>query len=303
MQHIEFRAMNSAVTAHVASDSAAASQALAQVPTWFAGWEQCFSRFLASSELSQLNAIHSGKWIHIGDALWEVLQTATWATEWSDGLVSPLMGAALEAIGYDRSFETVRSSSNQHIALLEAEPAGCAIELDRRMQAVRLPPEAKLDLGGIAKGWAAHKAMEQLKAFGPALVDAGGDLAMSAQPDGATWPIEIEHPSGAAPELLCVASGGVATSGKDYRRWRTARGWQHHLIDVRTHQPANTDVMSATVIAPNVMMAEVAAKTALILGSVDGLTWLERHNELAGLLVRDDGRVLHSSRLGGFLWR
>jgi thiamine biosynthesis lipoprotein ApbE len=57
------------------------------------------------------------------------------------------------------------------------------------------------------------------------------------------------------------------------------------------------------VIAPDVMMAEAAAKTVLILGIGAGMDWLEAHDTLAGLLIRGDGRVLHSSRLGGYLWR
>ena len=127
---------------------------------------------------------------------------------------------------------------------------------------------------------------------------------MTARANAETWPIEVAHPRGdSSPEILCVPSGGVATSGRDYRRWRTTNAWQHHLIDVSTGQPAQTDVLSATVIAPDVMMAEAAAKTVLILGTGAGMDWLEAHDTLAGLLIREDGRVLHSSRLGDYLWR
>ena len=306
MQRIDFRAMNCGIAAVIDTELPAAGELLNCVPSWFAAWEQCLSRFIASSELSQLNAAHNGDWIRVSPILWDVLQRATWAADWSDGLVSALVGTALEAAGYDRSFEVIRSATTTTHAFAPTVTRLCdgTLELDASRQAVRLPPGAKLDLGGVAKGWAAHNTVQRLSEFGPALVDAGGDIAMTARADAETWPIEVAHPHGdSSPELLCVPCGGVATSGRDYRRWRTMNAWQHHLIDVRTGQPAQTDVLSATVIAPDVMMAEAAAKTALILGTGAGMDWLEAHEALAGLLIRGDGRVLHSSRLGGYLWR
>ena len=100
-----------------------------------------------------------------------------------------------------------------------------------------------------------------------------------------------------------VGSGGVATSGRDYRRWTRNGTWQHHILDPRTGRPAQSDVLSATVIAPTAYEADVAAKTALILGSRDGLEWIEAHPALAGLLVTDEGQVIRSQRLNDYLWR
>jgi thiamine biosynthesis lipoprotein len=93
----------------------------------------------------------------------------------------------------------------------------------------------------------------------------------------------------------------VATSGTDYRRWKKDGAWQHHIIDPRTGHPATSDVLSATVVAPSVVDAEVAAKTVLISGSLDGLRWLEDHPSYAGLLVLADGRRLLSSRIKAYL--
>jgi thiamine biosynthesis lipoprotein len=95
----------------------------------------------------------------------------------------------------------------------------------------------------------------------------------------------------------------VATSGKDFRRWRRAGAWQHHLIDPRTGRPSISDVWSATVVAPSLQIAELAAKTAVILGSAEGLRWIERRPNLAALFVLEDGTRLDSLRLQDHLWR
>ena len=62
-------------------------------------------------------------------------------------------------------------------------------------------------------------------------------------------------------------------------------------------------VISATVIAPKMLMAESAAKVVLILGSRDGLKWLESQADLAALLVLENGEIIRSSRMDGYIWK
>jgi len=76
----------------------------------------------------------------------------------------------------------------------------------------------------------------------------------------------------------------------------------HHIIDPRTGGPAETDVLSATVLGPNAAAAEVAAKTVLILGGQAGLQWLDARPHLAGLLVLEDGRTLPSQNFPNYTW-
>jgi thiamine biosynthesis lipoprotein len=176
--------------------------------------------------------------------------------------------------------------------------------MDAAMRSVALPAAVRLDLGGIAKGWAADQAVRRLAAHGPALVDAGGDIAVSGpRAGGLRWPVAVASPF--APErhlaVLWLAGGGVATSGKDLRRWRRDGEWRHHIIDPRTGRPAVTDVLTATVIANSARAAEAAAKTAFILGRRKGMAWIEARSALAAVLVTDDGEVHTSWRLGKYL--
>jgi thiamine biosynthesis lipoprotein len=98
-------------------------------------------------------------------------------------------------------------------------------------------------------------------------------------------------------DLLMIARGAVATSGRDYRHWRRGGVEQHHIIDPRTGQPAQTDILTATITGPNGPAVEMAAKVALILGSRAGLGWLDARPALAGLLVLQDGQIVRSRRL------
>lgn len=307
MERLTFRAMGCEMLVFQERNPAFPDR-MAEVPTWFADWEEHLSRFRDDSELSRLNRV-AGQWTPVSPVLWEVVDAALRAAARSDGLVSPAVLPALEAAGYDRSFDLLRSVGAQEPAdaLRTAPPriiAWWTIERDADAHALRLPPGMRLDLGGIAKGWAADQAAQVLGASGPALVNAGGDLAVSGPlPNDEPWTVGIADP--AAPErdieVLLVRRGGVATSGRDYRRWQQGGRWQHHIIDPRTGVSALTDVISATVVAPSAASAEVAAKVALIRGSRDGLAWLDAQPTLAGLLVLADGTVLRSRSLSDYL--
>lgn len=294
MQRIEFRAMGCQMLAVIDGEGDQVHAILQQVPNWFETWEESLSRFRPRSELSQLNA-DSGFWIPLSDTLWAVLTAALDAARRSAGVVSPTLLDAVRATGYTRDF-----AAGPGIALALApnpQPTAWAqIELDPIHRAVRLPEGLHIDLGGIAKGWAADEAARRLATYGPALVDAGGDIAVSGpMADGQPWLIGIDNPLNpdATLGMLVLARGGVATSGRDYRRWQTAEGWQHHIIDPRSGQPAQTLALTATAVAPSAREAEVAAKLLFILGE-QGLAQITAWPGCAGMLLCEDGRQLTS---------
>jgi thiamine biosynthesis lipoprotein len=306
MEELTFPSMGSQVRLLLDAAGPAARRAVAAGPGWFTAWERRLSRFRPDSELSRLNR-RAGHWQRVSAVLWDVLRAAIRAARQTGGLVTPTLLPALEAAGYDRSFAALPPGGGPPRPVADPDPgAWQRLAWRRQARAVQLPPGVRLDLGGIAKGWAADQAARRLAAAGPALVDAGGDIAVSGpRAGGAPWPVAVADPR--APErdlaLFALRTGAVATSGRDYRRWRQGGVWQHHILDPRTARPAATDVLSATVIAPSAAAAEVAAKLVLILGGPAGLAWLDARPALAGLLILDDGRVAPSRRLPRYLWR
>lgn len=314
MQQIDFRAMGCAARAIIDNDEIASQNALAQVPIWFDDYENTLSRFRPSSELCVLNAqAGSGHWVEVSETLWQVLAAAMQAVDLSEGLVVPTLLPAMNFIGYDRSFDALKALPTVTMrvgpapTLIDAH----AIERDGRKRAVRLPTGAQLDVGGIAKGWAAQQTAQRLSVYGPALVDVGGDIAVSgpragnqAWPIGVANPFDLEHESELA--MLALRIGSIATSGRDVRHWRSSTGQAlHHLIDPRTGWPAETDVVCATVVAEAGWVAEAGAKTALILGSAEGVAWLEAQTPqvAGGLLVLADGRICTTAHWESLLWR
>jgi thiamine biosynthesis lipoprotein len=119
------------------------------------------------------------------------------------------------------------------------------------------------------------------------MVNAGGDLRVLGTPPGAgSWAVAIDGPRGAV--TVPLARGALATSGIGRRRWRQGDAARHHLLDPRSGQPAWTGLWSVTAAAATCAQAEVAAKTAFILGPRAGAGFLAGKG-LAGLLASDSG--------------
>ena len=304
MYKISFRAMGSRIEAIIASESIEAMEYLQKVPSWFEQWEQIFSRFRWDSELCRLNRQTNAP-VKVSRELWDVLQVSLLAEEESDGLVTPAILDALELTGYDRSFDLLDTSS------YKSEPFHSVlgiehISLDAGTRTIILPEGLRLDFGGSAKGWAAHQAAGRLSKIAPSLINAGGDIAMAdSEQEKQVWEIGITDPFGQerSIETLRLDGGGVATSGVDYRRWHNGPNYYNHIIDPRTGRSVNNDVLSSTVIAPDVMEAEMAAKTSILLGSEGGLEWLNERPHLAGFLILKDKSVQKTRNMDKFILR
>jgi len=302
LHRFPFRAMGCEMLTIVEQDTEKEPEILAQVPTWFEEWEQSLSRFRYDSELSRLNRTFDQP-ISVSQTLWDVFQASLRADQATGGLVTPTVLDAVVMAGYDRSFDELPANMGYIDTWTEIQPLSLVV-YEEENHSICLPPNVHLDFGGTAKGWAAHQTVEQLKSTGPALMNAGGDIAISgSRLDGSSWPIGISNPFEPSQDLLTLylPGGGVATSGKDRRHWTQGATLNHHIIDPRTGQSAQTDILRATVVAPTVIEAEAAAKSVFLLGSEAGLEWLEADPGLAGLLILDNGQMLASSRLEEYL--
>ncbi len=299
MEYQQFRAMNSEIV--LAADGSADSRTLGfkLARDFIAAGEARFTRFSDSSELSRLNR-SAGAWFLASPELFEVVQQACEFASETRGLFDPTMLAALEAAGYDKSMDDIRAHgvSAPSRSATSVRSAYRAIQLDEIQQAIHLPLGARIDLGGIAKGWIAEQAARLLsESVETCAVSAGGDMFMIGLPAGeADWPIGLEDPRDPDRDLttLHVGPGAVATSSVAKRRWQQGRRQQHHIIDPRTGTAADTDWLSVTVIAPHATLAEVYAKALLIGGSREAEAIAARRPDIAFIAV-DHNRQLWNS--------
>lgn len=161
---------------------------------------------------------------------------------------------------------------------------------------VRLANGAQIDLGGIGKGYAADKAAEVLKAHGveKAVLSLGGNVYVLGQKDEHTlWKVGIADPE--SPEqsmaVLSVQDTSVVTTG-GYQRYMEKDGTvYHHVFDPATGYPAETDLLSVTVVHENSALADAYSTALFVLGAERGMAFCREH-QVEACFVRKDHVVL-----------
>jgi FAD:protein FMN transferase len=280
MEARRFRAMGTDIELLV--DAAEAGEALADAEEEFHRLEAILSRFRPESELSRLNEAGS---LEAGPELQEIVALALEARKETGGRFDPTVHDAVVSAGYDRSFEHVPQNGT---AVVVGSACGGSVRVDGPR--IELDAQVRLDFGGIGKGYAAVRAARLLGAAGPALVNAGGDVAVN----GGTWPVGVETADGCL--TLELSSGALATSGRDRRRWRRNGRELHHLIDPKTGDPSDSDLLRLTVVASDSVEAEVWAKALFLVGEEQAVEEADERG-LPCVLVTADGRT----RLAGGL--
>ena len=233
--------------------------------------DRCFSRFLPSSELNAVNALPLGVAL-VSEELASMLSLALDAGRATDGRVTPAVGGAVLAAGYDRD-SALLSGDGDAVVPARVPPLDSIVLRDRML----LRSECViLDLNGVVKSRTVDDA---LALVGRGWVVAGGDVATSI-------PLVVGLPGG---DTVLLENGGLATSSTSLRAWKRGGVTQHHLIDPATGSPARTPWRDVSVAAATCFVADVAAKAALLLGT-GGAAWLDARG-LAGRFVDHDGHV------------
>jgi thiamine biosynthesis lipoprotein len=293
-----FRAMGTRAEVHIVDGPPhLASVARARIE----GLEARWSRFRSGSEITALNRC-AGVPVPVTAETLLLVDCALAAARATEGRYDPTVGAALVAHGYDRSFEELAEAARAITPVPVIDAAWPMIEVDRTAGTVRLPEGTTFDPGGIGKGLAADLVVADLRdrAAG-VLVNLGGDLRVAGDPPTADgWVVRVEDPFDPARELarLALVEGAVATSSRCRRRWQTASGEVHHVIDPRTGTSAATGVAAVVAVASEGWWAEVQATSLFLLGPGSAATTDET---VRALVIADDGTVATSPGLEGLM--
>ncbi len=161
---------------------------------------------------------------------------------------------------------------------------------------VKKKDDIKIDLSGVAKGYAADCAVEVLKQSGAdyAIVDLGGNVAVfgtnPTRADG-KWVIGIQKPfatSGAVVQTVGINGGSVVTAGTYQRYFEWDGELYHHIIDPKTGCPSKNGVTGATIVADSALIADGLATASVVMGEEEGRKLAEKFG--AELIVNQEGK-------------
>lgn len=256
-----------------------------------AGAEAAFARIAALNDLlsdydtdSELNRLSrtagEGRAVPVSPDLWRVLERAQALAARTDGAFDVTVGPLVSH--WRKARRERRLPDPARLAAASAAVGWTRLRLDPAARtATLLAPDMKLDLGGIAKGYAIDEALRVLHARGlhRALVSGGGDMAAGEAPPGRPgWRIEIaplDLPGAPPPRFVLLRHGALATSGDVFQRLEIDGVRYSHIVDPKTGLGL-TDHSLVTVIAPDCLTADSLATAVSVLGPARGLDLIEQ---------------------------
>jgi FAD:protein FMN transferase len=291
--------MGTRITVEVWTDDAAdADKANAAVLAVMRHIDATMSTYKSDSEVSQVNARAANGPMPISKELFELLATAREYSRLTDGAFD----ITYASVGYLYDFRKHIHPDEAHIK--DALPAVNYqhVLLDPQHQTVQFSQKGvRIDLGGIAKGYAVDCGIEALRSLGitHGYVAAGGDSRMIGDRLGKPWVVGIRDPrkgEGAVIARVPLVNAAMSTSG-DYERFFDEGGVRyHHIIDPHTGHSASK-VRSATVIGPTATRTDGLSKTAFVLGPERAMEIYNRIGDVDAIIVRLDGSVIYSKRM------
>jgi thiamine biosynthesis lipoprotein len=246
------------------------------------------------SELSKLSHTSgSGQAIHVSYDLWVVLERAQKLAEQSGGAFDITVGPYVNL--WRRARREEKLPDPARLAKAGRSVGYKYMRLDPSTRSVTLlVPDMRLDLGGIAKGYAVAQAAHVLSRFGirSALVSGGGDLQVSGPPPGKKgWTVELpplDAANAPAAQNILLTDAALSTSGDLFQRLEINGRRYSHIVDPRTGIGL-TDHSLVSVIAPDDFTADSLTKVMSVMSPADALEFIKKTPKIAVRIVRKPG--------------
>ncbi len=259
--------------------------------------DELMSHYKPESQLSRINRDAATAPVKVDAELAGLIARALEFSELSGGAFD----ITYASVGYLYDYRERRHPSEAQIQAALPAINWRHVVVDREASTVHfLMPGVRIDLGGIAKGYAVDSAVQILRDHGirNGTVTAGGDSRILGDRRGRPWVVGIRHPDDPNRVIarIPLEDAAISTSG-DYERYFDEGGVRyHHIIDPRTGK-SPVGVRSVTVIGPNATLTEGLTKSVFVMGPERGLALIDTLDDVDAVVVRSDGRVFYSKGL------
>lgn len=268
--------------------------------------EQIFSNTLADSEICSVNKAAkqdagTGKGTPVSEDFYSVLETTLKYSKLSDGALDCTMGDLIDLWGIGTVHATV--PENTAIQTLLRSSGWQDVTLDAETKTVSFATDAvTLHFGAIAKGYISDELKEELQNAGveSALMSLGGNvMTLGAKPDGSSWSVAITNPF--APDSVIasvsITDQAAITSG-NYEKYFESDGKRyHHILDPETGAPAESDVVSTTILASNGIDCDALSTATYILGAENGMALINTLDGIEAVFVKTNGEIVTSAHI------
>lgn len=276
-------------------DEQTAKQAIAAVLDEFHRLDEALSPYIERSELYAVNRSAGEKPVAISREFYDLIESSLLYSRLTNGAFDITFASIGYRYDYRKGIKPSEETIKRTLPLIDYRH----IELFPDSHSVHFTqPGVRIDLGGIAKGYAVDRAIALLQARGieNALVSAGGDSRVLGDHRGRPWHIGIQAPRDdkALAAVLPLSDTAISTSG-DYERYFEADGVRyHHIISPKTGHSAS-ELESVTILGPNATRTDALSTSVFVLGLQDGLALIDRLEDVEAVIIDRHGEM-HTSK-------
>jgi thiamine biosynthesis lipoprotein len=280
-----------------ADDEARGRELVADVMEDYRRIDRAMSTYKSDSEISLVNARAATEAVPIGEELFSMLERSVALSVASHGAFD----ITYESVGYLYDFRAGVRPTDEEISERLAAIDYRHIVLDREKSTVQFTsPGVRINLGGIAKGYAVQHGADYLRSRGVehALLNAGGDTRVIGDRRGQPWIVGIRHPRQENEVItrLPIVDEAISTSG-DYERFFEENGHRyHHIINPATGRPTE-GVLTVTVIGPDGTLTDGLDTAIFVLGAEEGLKLMESYPDYEAIIVDSAGKISYTPGL------
>ncbi|MBU5484916.1 FAD:protein FMN transferase [Clostridium sp. MSJ-11] len=255
-----------------------------------------------NSEVSQINSNSGKSYVKVSDDTLNVIKKSLYYSSLSDGAFDVTVGPLVNiwGIGTDHARVPGEKEIKEKLSLINYKD----IEIDEKSKSVKLKREGQgIDLGAIAKGYAADKVKEVLVEEGvkTAFINLGGNVVtLGKKTDGSDWNIGVQDPletRGGYFAIVKASDKSVVSSG-NYERFFEQNGVRyHHILDTKTGYPSNNEIMATTIISEKSIDGDALSTSVFVLGLDKGMRLIEGLEGVEAVFVTKDKKVYTTSGL------
>jgi len=259
--------------------------------------DELMSPYKEDSELARINREAAKHPVKISPELYNLIERAQYYSKLSHGAFDITFASVGYLYDYREHIHPSDEVIKEHLSAInyrhiQLNPKDLSIRFDK--------PGVRIDLGGIAKGYAVDNGIRILQECGVqnGLVSAGGDSRIIGDKGGRPWMMGIQHPRqkpGVA-VVLPLSNTAISTSG-DYERFFIENGQRYHHIISPSTGKAVSDTISASVIGPDATSTDALSTTLFVLGAARGLELIETLPGFDAIIIDAQGKMYYSSGL------
>jgi len=247
-------------------------------------------------EINALNDTSGKDYVVLGDDTLYVLDKARHFSDISNGAFDVTIGPLVKAWGIWSDNPRIPQKSEIDELLELVDYKDVLIDKDNSRAMLKKTGQV-VDLGGIAKGYAADEAINIYKENGveSAFISMGGNVAvLGGKPDGSPWRIGIRNPKGSQGSyigILSVKDKTVVSSG-EYERFFEKDGVRyHHILDPKTGYPAESDLTGVTIVSDLSIDADALSTATFVLGLEEGMRFIEGLDGVEAVFITKDDKI------------